>query len=491
MSSPPPIELVDLASREWGPWIAGRTVRGADEVDIVEAYRGQVIARVGLADAHLVEEAVGAATAAASIAAGLPVHERATILRRAADLVEGRVEELAQIVTRSTGKVIKDTRREAGRVAWTFRAAATAAETMDGELYTSDMAPLGEGLTAYSLRQPVGVVAAITPFNAPLNLVAHKLGPGVAAGNTMVVKPASAARLPALRLAEILQEAGLPPGIVNVVPGGPEIGQTLVKHPNTRLITFTGGREAGEAILRAAGVRRVLLELGGNSPNLVHRDADLELAVRECLSGGFSNNGQSCNSVQRIYVHREVMDGFSGLLVEKVGRLHVGDPLDPSTDVGPLVGEDSARRVVDWIEEAQRGGAEVLTGGTREGAVVLPTVVADAPDGCRLSIDEVFAPVVMLYSYEDLDAAIAQANNTEFGLQSAIFTSSLDVATKAARELAAGAVLVNRSSNFRVDHLPYGGVKASGLGREGPREAIREMTEIKLVVIAPSGEDSR
>lgn len=479
-------QLIDFAAREWGPRIGGRTVDVPDKVDIVEAYRGEVVARVGLADAGVVAEAVSVAADAAPVAAELAVYDRAAILRRAADLAGEHVAELAQIVTRSTGKVIKDTLREAGRVPWTLRAAATAAETLSGEFYTPDAAPNGEGLIAYSMRQPVGVVAAITPFNAPLNLVAHKLGPGVASGNTMVVKPASAARLPALRLAEILDEAGLPPGFVNVVPGGPEIAQALVQHPAVRLITFTGGREAGEAVLRSAGVRRVLLELGGNSPNLVHRDANLDLAARQCLRGGFANNGQSCNSVQRIYVHRHVLDDFSKLLVEAVGRLRVGDPLDPTTDVGPLVTEDSARRVSEWIEEASRAGAEVLVGGERDGAVIRPTVVANAPEGCRLSVDEVFAPVVLLYAYEDLEDAIERANDTAYGLQSAVFTDSLEVATKAARELAAGAVLVNRSSNFRLDHLPYGGVKASGLGREGPQEAIREMTELKLVVVAPS-----
>ena len=480
------IRPIDFAGRSWGPWIAGRTVAGAGEAEIIEAYRGGVLASVGLADPGMVDAAVQTAVAAAPSAAALPVHQRANILRRAAELVEGYVEELAQLVTRSTGKVIKDTLREARRVAWTCRASATAAETLEGEFYAADMMPGGEQITAYSIRQPMGVVAAITPFNAPLNLVAHKLGPGIAAGNTLVVKPASAARLPALRLAQIFGEAGLPPGIINVLPGGPEVAQALVRHPEVRMITFTGGRQAGEEILRSAGVKRVLLELGGNSPNLVHHDANLPLAVAQCLRGGFANNGQSCNSVQRIYVHSQAMDEFTALLVAAVGQLKVGDPLDPTVDVGPLVDEASAARVEEWIDEAQSDGAEVLVGGHRDGPMLQPSVIANSPEACRLAVDEIFAPVVLLFPYEDLDDAIARANQTSFGLQSAIFTSSLDVAGKATRELAAGAVLVNRSSNFRVDHLPYGGVKASGLGREGPREAIREMTELKLVMIAPS-----
>ena len=480
------IEPIDLTGRSWGPWIAGQTVIGIPQTEIVEAYRGGVLAHIGVADPGIVDQAVQAAVAAAPVARALPVHQRATVLRRAADLVEESAEELAQIVTRSTGKVIKDTLREARRVAWTYRASATAAETLEGELYAADAMPGGERVTAYSLRQPVGVVAAISPFNAPLNLVAHKLGPGLAAGNTMVVKPASAARLPALRLAHIFHEAGLPPGIINVIPGGPDVAQALVRHDDVGMITFTGGRRAGEEILRSAGVKRVLLELGGNSPNLVHRDANLHLAVEQITRGGFANNGQSCNSVQRIYVHRRVMDEFSALLVGAVRRLKVGDPMDPSVDVGPLVDEASAIRIAEWIEEAQQSGAEVLTGGSRDGSTIQPTVVAKAPEDCRLTVDEIFAPVVLLFPYDELDDAITRANSTTFGLQSAIFTASLDVASKAVRELVAGAVLVNRSSNFRLDHLPYGGVKASGIGREGPREAIREMSELKLVVIAPS-----
>ncbi len=478
--------MKDFTARRWGPLVGGRIVDAPEEIEIIEAYRGGVLARTGLADLAMVDEAVRTASEACSEAASLPVYRRAEILRAAADLIDSSADELAQIATRSTGKVIKDTLREARRVPWTLRSSATAVETLEGELYRSDFMPGGEQVSAFSIRQPVGLVAAITPFNAPINLVAHKLGPGFAAGNTMVVKPASAARLPALRLVEILHEAGLPPGFINVLPGGPEIGQALIQHPDIRMVTFTGGRAAGEAILANAGVKRVVLELGGNSPNLVHHDANLTLAVEQCLRGGFANNGQSCNSVQRIYVHRRVFGHFSALLVEAVGRLKVGDPMDPTVDVGPLVDEPSAVRVADWIEEAREQGARVLCGGARNGPVIQPAVVADPPETCSLAVDEVFAPVVALFPYDDLDEAIERANRTTFGLQSAIFTNSLDVAGKAIRHLAAGAVLVNRSSNFRLDHLPYGGIKESGLGREGPGEAIREMTELKLVVVADS-----
>lgn len=479
-------DRVDLTSRAWGPWIEGRIRQTQDVMEVVEPYRGETVARVGVAAEEHVAEAVAAASSATQAARAVPVHERAAILRRAADIAGVAAEELARVVTSETGKPLKDTRREAGRVPWVLRAAATAVEAMRGDLYTADAMPGGEGLTAFSMRRPVGVVAAITPFNAPLNLVAHKLAPAVAAGNTLVVKPASAAPLPALRLAEILTEAGLPDGFVNVLPGGPPVARRLIADPRVRLITFTGGQSTGESILKSAGVRRVLLELGGNSPNLVHRDADLALATSEILRGGFANNGQSCNSVQRIYVHREVFEAFSGRLVDAVGGLRTGDPLDPETDVGPLVNEASAVRVAEWIDEARDQGASIPTGGERRGALLRPTVVVGAPESCRLSVEEVFAPLVLLYPYDDLGAAIARANDTNYGLQAAIFTDSLEVALRAGREMESGAVLVNRSSNFRLDHLPYGGVKQSGLGREGPEAAILEMTELKVVVFGPS-----
>lgn len=472
--------------REVGPWIAGQDLGAQDWTEVRDPYRGEVTARVAVSDAATVDHAVAVAKAGQETVAALPAYERAAILRRAADIVAERAEELAATVTRQTGKVIADALREARRVPWTFRAAATAAETINGQVHQADALPLGEGLTAFTIRQPVGVVAAVTPFNAPINLVAHKLAPAIAAGNSIVVKPASPAPLTAFDLAHILEDAGLPPGAVNVVPGSGTTGSALVAHPDVALITFTGGPSAGEAIRRAAGFRRVLLELGGNSPNIVHRDANLPAAVDACVRGGFANGGQSCNSVQRVLVHEEIREEFVAQMVAATRDLNVGDPLDPATAVGPVVSEESAARVVSWIEDAVSTGATVLAGGSRERALLQPTVVADAGSTCQLYTDEIFAPVILVNSYAHLDEAVDMANATIYGLQAAVFTSSLDVAFDAARRLRAGAVMVNRSSNFRLDHLPYGGIGNSGMGREGPAIAVEEMTEPKLVVLAPS-----
>jgi acyl-CoA reductase-like NAD-dependent aldehyde dehydrogenase len=477
--------------REVAPWIGGKFHDAREWTEVRDPYRRELAARVAISDAAIVDQAVAVAKATQPAVAALPSYERAAILRRAADIVEQRAEELAATVTRQTGKVISDTLREAKRTPWTFRAAATAAETITGEVHQADAVPLGERLTAMTIRQPVGVVAAVTPFNSPINLVAHKLAPAIAAGNAIVVKPASPAPLTAFDLAAILEEAGLPPGAVNIVPGNAATGATLVAHPDVALITFTGGTSAGESIRRAAGFRRVLLELGGNSPNIVHRDANLSAAVAACVRGGFANGGQSCNSVQRVLVHENIRDRFAEEVLAVTRELKVGDPLDPEVAVGPVVSEESAARVVSWIEQAVATGATVLTGGTRDGALLQPTVVADAGSTCQLYSDEIFAPVILVNSYRDLDEAVEMANSTVYGLQAAIFTSSLDVAFDVARRLRAGGVMVNRSSNFRLDHLPYGGVGNSGMGREGPAIAVEEMTEAKLVVLAPSGEQPR
>ena len=472
--------------REVGPYIDGELHPAGTTTEVRDPYRGDLAARVGATDAVGVGRAVASAAEAQPTLAAMPTYERAAILRRAADLIAERVDALAETITRQTGKVLRDTRRECSRTPWTFRAAATAAEALEGRLYQADAMPNGEGVTAMAIRQPVGVVAAVTPFNAPLNLAAHKVAPAIAAGNSIVVKPASPAPLSVFDLADILTEAGLPAGAFNIVPGGPETGSALVSHPTVALITFTGGPQAGEAIRQRAGFRRVLLELGGNSPNLVHHDANLTQAVTQCLRGGFANGGQSCNSVQRILVHRDVRQSFTEELVSAVDKLVTGDPLDPATEVGPVVSEESAERVVSWVADAAGAGAAVLAGGTRDGALIAPTVVADAPSTCQLYTDEIFAPVVLVNEYSHLDEAIEMANSTVYGLQSGVFTSDLDVAFEAGRRIRTGGVMINRSSNFRLDHLPYGGVGDSGMGREGPEAAVEEMTELKLMVMAPS-----
>ena len=468
------------------PWIDGadHPVHGAEP--LLDPFSGAAVALVGGADEAAVEAAVTAASKARAAMAAMPIHERAHLLRVAADRLEPRAEEFAVQVTRSTGKVLKHTRREAGRAPWTLRAAAAAAEAPGPTLPPADAMPGGEGVLATASRFPVGVVAAITPFNAPINLVLHKIAPALAMGNCIVVKPAPEAPWPAVELARLLTDVGFPPGAVNVIPGDVNAGKHLVADPRVALITFTGGTVAGLAVRAAAGLRPVLLELGGNSANIVHGDADLELAVEQCLLGGFSNNGQSCNSVQRILVHRSQFERFTAALVEAAGRLRVGSPMDPTTDIGPLVRASSAERVQKNLDLAVAAGATVHLGGRRQGAVVPPTIVSDVPRDTPLYVQEAFAPLVITEPYDEIDDAIERANDTPFALQAAVFTRSSHVMTRCFQGLRAGSVIVNRSSNFRLDQLPYGGIGSSGWGREGPLYAALEMTYLKSLVIAPS-----
>lgn len=474
------------AARDAAPWVAGRSLPFDVSTELLDPYRGDLAARVATSGPEQVRVAVDAAVDAQREVAALPAHRRAAILRRAAEIIEAAPERYAASVTRQTGKALKNTLREVRRSGSTLRAAAAAIETLEGRVLVNDAAPEGEGLLTLTIREPVGVIGAVTPFNAPFNLVTHKVAPAFAAGNAIVVKPASQAPLAALDVAALMEEAGAPAGAVNVVPGNRHTVAALAADERVAMFTLTGGRPAGEALLRAAGLRRVMLELGGNSPNIIHRDAPIDAAAAACLAGGFSNTGQSCNSVQRIIVHREILEAFSERLAELVRRLVVGDPLDSATDVGTLVDESSAIRIGEWIEEATGRGARTLLGGTRRGAQMDPAIVVDAPVDTRLVCEEIFGPVVVILPYDTIDDAIEQANATPFGLQSAVFTGSLDVAMRVARGVRSGTVLVNRSSNFRLDHLPYGGVKSSGIGREGPAFAIEEMTEMKLVVVAPS-----
>lgn len=474
--------------RDAAPFVGGRNRPIASSVELRDPYRGDVVARVAISTPDDVRAAVEAAAEAQRSIATMAVHERAAVLRRAAELIEERAEPYATTITRQTGKALKNTLREVRRAAWTMRAAATAVETHFGRVMVPDVAPEGEGILAITLWEPVGVVGAITPFNAPFNLVVHKVAPAFAAGNAVVVKPATQAPLAALDVAQLMTDAGAPAGAVSVVPGNRHTVEALLSDEGVAMYSLTGSRAAGDAIARGAGLRRVVLELGGNSPNIVHSDAVIDRAAEACVRGGFANTGQSCNSVQRIIVHRSVAAAFAERVVDLAGQMTVGDPLDPRTDVGTLVDEGAAIRVEAWIEEARERGARVLVGGRRTGAQIGPTVVTDAPPDVRLVCEEIFGPVVVLLTYDELDEAIAQANATPYGLQAAVFTESLDVALRAARRVRAGGVLVNRSTNFRMDHLPYGGVKESGVGREGPINAIEEMSEAKLVVLAASSE---
>lgn len=463
--------------------IGGVRTEGLGRREIHDPYRRTPIAEVDEAGPAHVEQAVLAARTAHATWANEPLHRRGEVLRRAADLAALRQDELARTISRQTGKALRDSRREIDRGTYTLRAAAAAAEELAGEVRTTDAVPGGDGLIALVLREPLGVLVAITPFNAPFNLAMHKVAAALVVGNAVIVKPSSVAPLTAYQLAELLYDAGLPPETLSVLAGGPDIGLALARHEAVDAVSFTGSRGVGLVLQQAAGLKKILLELGGNSPNLVHGDADLDWAAAALVPGAFSNTGQSCNSVQRILVQRPVLDQIAELTVGRAKSLVVGDPLDERTEVGTMVTEEAAERLGSWIEEAVADGATLLCGGEREHAQLQPTLLRNVHPAMRIVCEEAFGPVAVLIPYDDLEEAIATANSTNYGLQSAIFTSSLDVAFKAARGIKAGGVMVNRSSNYRLDHLPFGGIKQSGLSREGGRYTLEEMTERKLVLI--------
>ena len=454
-------------------------------IEVRAPYDGALLGRVPACGTEQVDDAVAAAKAA--LAAGpLPAWKRAEILDRAAQLLAGRTEDLARVIATESAKPIKTARVEAQRAISTFTFAAVAARTLAGDVVPMDASAAGEGKLAFTLRVPIGVVGAISPFNFPLNLVAHKLAPAIAAGCPVVLKPASQTPLSAITLARmLLEECGLPAGHLNVVTGGGgTVGNAIVDHPDIALITFTGSPEVGWGIRARAPRKKVGLELGNNAPLIIEPSADVQTAAKKVSVAGFSHAGQSCISTQRIYVHESVRDRFLDTLVPLVEGLVVGDPLDESTDVSALISSGERDRVQSWVDEAVAAGAEILAGGkVREDGVLAPTVIGGVTPDMKVCADEVFGPVVGIATYTDLDDALRLANDSRYGLQAAIFTADLSDALKAARVLDYGGVLVNEVPTFRADQQPYGGNRDSGNTREGPRWAVREMTEERLVVI--------
>lgn len=462
--------------------IGGVWRSAVDSVEIRDPYRNERVGTAPVCTAEDVDNAVTAAVQAAAPAAALPAYERAALLRRVAALIERDVSALAQLMSRETGKAIKDAQAEIRRSLETFLLAAEEAIRIEGRHIPLDGSAMGAGKLAVMMRFPVGVVAAITPFNAPFNLAAHKIAPSIAAGNAMVLKPPPQAPLIVHRLVELVVEAGVPPGMLNVVHGGSQAGAALVADPRVDFITFTGSSRAGAAIKAASGLRRVALELGGNGATIVHEDADLAAAAQACARNGMRLAGQSCISVQSVYAHERIYPQLLERMEAEVRALKLGDPLDPSTDVGTLIDEAAARRVESWVQEAAVAGAQVLTGGRRHGAAFEPTLLTDVKPQMKVVCEEVFGPVVNVIPYTSLDQAIAAINAGQYGLQAGIFTRSNETSFRAIRGLRVGGVIINGTSTWRTDQLAYGGVKASGIGREGPRYAIEEMTEQRLVV---------
>ncbi|MGI9111486.1 MAG: aldehyde dehydrogenase family protein [Gaiellaceae bacterium] len=461
--------------------IGGEWVETGEWIEVRSPYAGEVVGRVPKAGADETRRAIDAAERA--MGEPLPAHKRAEILVRVTGYLGRRHEEVAQTISAEAGKPLKAARVEVARAMSTYTMSAVQARTLAGEMVPMDASQAGAGKLAFTLRLPIGVVGAISPFNFPLNLVAHKIAPALAAGCAVVLKPASQTPLSALLLAELETEAGLPPGWLNVVVGPAcEIGD-VVEDERVRALTFTGSGAVGWKLAERAPRKRVNLELGNATPVLVEADADLETAATKLAANAFSFAGQSCISVQRIYVRRAAYDELLARFLPKVEKLVIGDPAAEETDVGPLIDGESRDRFLEWVEEARAAGAEVLTGGTLEGELLRPTVLANAGPELRVSCEEVFGPVCTVTAYDTLDEAIELANGTRYGLQAGIFTSSLETALAAAQRLEFGGVTINEAPTFRADQMPYGGVKDSGNTREGPAWAVRELTEERLVVI--------
>jgi acyl-CoA reductase-like NAD-dependent aldehyde dehydrogenase len=463
-------------------FVAGEWVETGDWVEVRSPYSGDPVARVAKAGADETRRAIDAAEEA--LRNPLPAHRRAEILVKVVAGIARRHDEIARQISDEAGKPLKAAKVEASRAMSTYTFAAVEARKLAGEMIPMDAAQAGEGKLGFTLRRPIGIVGAISPFNFPLNLVAHKLAPALAAGCPVVLKPASQTPLSALTLAELEEEAGLPPGWLSVVVGpSSEIGDVLVKDERVKAITFTGSGAVGWGLKERAPKKKVSLELGNATPVIVTADADVEAAATAMAANAFSFAGQSCISVQRVYVERDAYDRFVETFLPRVRALKVGDPADEETDVGPVIDEDAKERILEWIAEARAGGAEILAGGEEQDGLIGPTVIANASPELKVSCEEVFGPVVTLNAVGSLDEAIELANSTRYGLQAGIFTSRLDSALRAAQELEFGGVVVNEAPTFRSDQMPYGGVKDSGNTREGPHYTVRELTEERLVVI--------
>lgn len=475
--------VVDIRLGEFGIALGGETLVTRDTYEVHSPFDSSPVAVVHRASPAHIERAISAAVAAFEVTRHLPSWRREQILAHISRRIADRREELAETIALEAGKPLKTARQEVDRASFTFKVAAEECKRIYGEIVPLDWLPGNEGRRAEVRRVPLGVVAGISPFNFPLNLVAHKVAPALAAGDPILLRPASQTPLAALKLAEIVAETDWPKDAFAVLPCSTDTAAPLIEDDRIKLLTFTGSPAVGWALKRRAGRKRVTLELGGNAAVIVHEDADVEYAAARVAWGGFTNAGQTCISVQRVYVHDAIREHFVRALVTAVEALTVGNPLDEETDVGPVIDAADADRIGGWLEQARQAGAQVLTGGERDGSVWRPTVLANVPEDVRVSREEVFAPVLGVNGYSDVDAAIGAAARSDFGLQCGLFTHDMRVIERAFDRIDVGGLVVNDVSTFRIDHMPYGGVRASGTGREGVRYAIEEMTELKLLAI--------
>ncbi len=464
--------------------IDGQWVGGGSTLEVKNKYNGEIVGTLPSARKEDLDAAIDAAERAKNVMADMPSYKRAEILLRTAALIRERADDLAKTIAAEAGKALKYARIEVDRAINTFTTAAEESKRLHGETIPLDAVPSGEGYFGFWIRRPVGVIAAISPFNFPINLVAHKLAPAIASGNTIVLKPASSTPLTAVKLCEIIQEAGLPAGALNLVVGsGSTVGEWLITDPRVDKITFTGSPEIGRHILSVAGIKKVTLELGNTSPVVVAPDADLDFVARRCAVGAYANSGQMCISVQRIYSQKQVYESFTEKFVKATDGMVVGDPLDERVDVGPMIDSKEVDRIETWVKEAQSEGAKVLTGGKRDGMVYYPTVLTNVDADMKVVAEEAFAPVASIISCNDFEESLRQANDTKFGLQVGVFTKDVDRIFKAIKGLNFGGVIINDAPTFRVDHMPYGGNRQSGLGREGVKFAMEDMTNIQMVAI--------
>ncbi|HET7725970.1 MAG TPA: aldehyde dehydrogenase family protein [Candidatus Limnocylindrales bacterium] len=473
------------ATRPHPIFLAGRWVESDDRLEVANpANPDQPAGATFNATAEQYEEAVQAAVRAFETTRSLPAYERGRILREISAGIRERREELGRLIALEAGKPIRDALVEVDRAVLTFRLGAEEAERMVGETIPLDLMPASKGRMGITRRFPIGPIAGISPFNFPLNLAAHKISPAIASGNPIVLKPPSKDPLTMLTVAEIIEQAGVPEGSVSILPMTRELGDRMVEDERFKLLTFTGSPSVGWRMKERAGKKKVVLELGGNAGVIVDRSADLDWAVKRILVGAFTYAGQVCISVQRMVIHEDVWDAFLERFVAGAKQLKLGDPLDPTTDIGPMVDMNAATRTQRWVDEAVQLGGRVLTGGKADGTWFPPTVLTDVPFHAQVCSNEAFAPVAIAFPFREIDDAIRIVNDSSFGLQTGVFTNELDHAWRSFEGLEVGGVIVNDVPTYRIDHMPYGGVKDSGLGREGLRWAIEDMTEIRIMVLA-------
>lgn len=464
-------------------YLAGEWRTSDDALPVRNKYSGEEVAAVSRASREDVNAAIDAATRTFEQTRAMPAYKRAAVLQHIAGAIQSQHEKLARQLALEASKPIKTARQEIDRAILTYTIAGEEAKRIEGEWLPMDVAPVGEGRVALVKRFPIGPISAITPFNFPMNLVAHKVAPALASGCPIIVRPASSTPLSALSLAEIVHESGWPKGAFSVLPSTTQAAEPLIVDERIKLLTFTGSPAVGWPLKNKAGRKRVTLELGGNAGVIVHHDCDLDFAISRIVVGAFGYAGQSCISVQRAFVHRSIYEAFVQKLLAKVNALKVGDPLDEATDVGPMIDEASAQNVEQWVSEAVKAGATVLAGGARRGNLMQPTVMSDVQSEMRVCAQEVFAPLMTVVPYDHFEDAVREVDNSDFGLQCGIFTRDLKNIWHAYEHIEVGGVIVNDVSSYRVDHMPYGGVKQSGFGREGVKYAIEEMTEPKLLVM--------